>query len=262
MKSALNTSHPKISRVKNRWRLSPNAPRRSCAFSGPAVGRRTCCISSRGSGGRARGAPVLRAPPPLRCESRSLCSCGAWPPAGSCLAAAGSHKARCWESPRRSGLQETPPEGGADGRLSACGRLRRRCFDLLSLCPSDLGLLLLCGVHDGGAADLGQLAALAVERPAADLVADHVFDEEDAAVEAERQPVEELDVLQQVVVRVTEESREVMKKKKKCCIVHVALWPLAHDFIRNYLVNCRRKEIYHLCNEGSSSCWGHIWYLV
>lgn len=104
-----------------------------------------------------------------------------------------------------------------------------------------LGLLLLCGVHDGGAADLGQLAALAVERPAADLVADHVLDEEDAAVEAERQLVEELDVLQQVVVRVTEESREVMKKKK-CCIVHAALWPLAHDFILNYLVICRRKK--------------------
>lgn len=53
-----------------------------------------------------------------------------------------------------------------------------------------------------------------------------VFDEEDAADESERQPVEELDVLQQVVVRVTEESREVKKKKKKkkkCCIVHVSL---------------------------------------
>lgn len=122
MKSALNMSHPKTSTVKNTWRFSPNAPRRSCAFSGPAVGRRTCCISSRGSGGRARRAPLLRAPPPLRCESRSLCSCGAWPPAGSCPAAAGSHKARCSESPRRSGLQETPPEGGADGR-SACGTM-------------------------------------------------------------------------------------------------------------------------------------------
>lgn len=73
-----------------------------------------------------------------------------------------------------------------------------------------LGLLLLRGVHDGGAADLGQLAALAVERPAANLISDHVFDEEDTAVEAEGQPVEQLDVLQQVVVRVTEESREVL----------------------------------------------------
>lgn len=71
-----------------------------------------------------------------------------------------------------------------------------------------LGLLLLSGVHDGGAADLGQLAALTVEGPAANLIPDHVFDEEDAAVEAERQPVEQLDVLQQVVVRVTEGSQE------------------------------------------------------
>jgi len=70
-----------------------------------------------------------------------------------------------------------------------------------------LGLLLLRGVDDGGAADLGQLAALAVEGPAADLVSDHVLDEEDAAVEAEGQPVEQLDVLQQVVVGVAVETR-------------------------------------------------------
>ncbi|TNN39006.1 hypothetical protein EYF80_050830 [Liparis tanakae] len=60
--------------------------------------------------------------------------------------------------------------------------------------------------YDGGAADLGQLAALAVEGPAADLVSDHVLDEEDAAVEAEGQPVEQLDVLQQVVVGVAVET--------------------------------------------------------
>ena len=65
-----------------------------------------------------------------------------------------------------------------------------------------LGLLLLSGVHDGGAADLGDLAPLAVEGPAADLVADHVLDEEDAPVEAQGQLVEQLDVLQHVVVRV------------------------------------------------------------
>lgn len=72
---------------------------------------------------------------------------------------------------------------------------------------SHLGLLLLGGVDDRGAAHLGQLAALAVKGPAADLVPDHVFDEEDAAVEAERQSVEELDVLQQVVVRVAAETK-------------------------------------------------------
>lgn len=74
-------------------------------------------------------------------------------------------------------------------RWSECGRTHPH-----------LGLLLLRGVDNGGAADLGQLATLTVEGPAADLVPDHVFDEEDTPVEAERQPVEQLDVLQQVVV--------------------------------------------------------------
>lgn len=73
--------------------------------------------------------------------------------------------------------------------------------------PPHLGLLLLSGVDDGGAANLSQLATLAIEGPAADLVPDDVFDEEDAAVEAERQPVEQLDVLQQVVVRVAVEIK-------------------------------------------------------
>lgn len=58
-----------------------------------------------------------------------------------------------------------------------------------------LGLLLLCGVDDGGAAHLSQLAALSVKGPAADLVPDHVFDEEDSATVAEGQPVEQLNVL-------------------------------------------------------------------
>lgn len=59
---------------------------------------------------------------------------------------------------------------------------------------SHLGLLLLSGVDNRGAAHLCQLAALTVKRPAADLVPDDVFDEEDAAVEAEGQSVEKLDV--------------------------------------------------------------------
>lgn len=65
-----------------------------------------------------------------------------------------------------------------------------------------LSLLLLGGVDDGGAAHFGDLAALAVEGPAADLVPDDVLDEEHASVEPQRQLVEELDVLQHVVVRV------------------------------------------------------------
>lgn len=69
-----------------------------------------------------------------------------------------------------------------------------------------LGLLLLRGVDDGGAAHLGDLPALAVKRPAADLVSDHVFNEEHAAVKAQRELIEQLDVLQHVVVRVTGDS--------------------------------------------------------
>lgn len=70
-----------------------------------------------------------------------------------------------------------------------------------------LGLLLLRGVDDGGAAHLGQLSALTVERPAADLVPDHVLHEEDTSVEVQGQPVKQLDVLQQVVVRVAVKTK-------------------------------------------------------
>lgn len=103
------------------------------------------------------------------------------------------------------------------------------------LCPPHLGLLLLSGVHDGGAADLGQFAALAVEGPAANLLPDHIFDEEDAAVEAERQPVEQLDVLQQVVVRVTKQRKEV----KRCFSLAVSEAPgsLLYEKLFGHLVN-------------------------
>lgn len=67
-----------------------------------------------------------------------------------------------------------------------------------------LGLLLFRGVHNGGAAHLCQLTALAVEGPAADLIADDVLDEEHAAVEAQGELVKQLDVFQQVVIRVAE----------------------------------------------------------
>ena len=67
-----------------------------------------------------------------------------------------------------------------------------------------LGLLLLGGVHDGGAAHLCQLPALPVEGPAADLIADDVLDEEHTTVEAQGELVEQLDVFQQVVIGVAE----------------------------------------------------------
>lgn len=86
-------------------------------------------------------------------------------------------------------------------------------FSCITISASHLSLFLLCGVEDGGAAHLGQFTSLSVEGPAADLVSYHVSDEEDAAVEAEWQPVEQLDVLQQVVVWVTADTRgELMKE--------------------------------------------------
>lgn len=67
-----------------------------------------------------------------------------------------------------------------------------------------LGLLLLGGIHDGGAAHLCQLPTLPVEGPAADLIANDVLDEEHATVEAQGELVEQLNVFQQVVIRVAE----------------------------------------------------------
>ena len=48
-----------------------------------------------------------------------------------------------------------------------------------------LCVLPIRGVHDGGAADLGNLLAMAVEAPTADLVtSDYIFDKEDTVAEA------------------------------------------------------------------------------
>lgn len=67
---------------------------------------------------------------------------------------------------------------------------------------SYLCLFFLGRINDGGTADLSDLPPLPVERPAADLVADHVFDEEHPPVEPQGELIKELDVLQHVVVRV------------------------------------------------------------
>lgn len=72
--------------------------------------------------------------------------------------------------------------------------------------PPHLGLLLLRGIHDGGTAHLCQLTALAIKGPAADLVTNDILDEEHAAVEAQGELVKQLDVFQQVVVRVAEKT--------------------------------------------------------
>lgn len=65
-----------------------------------------------------------------------------------------------------------------------------------------LGLLFLSGINDGGAADLGDLAALPVERPAADLIPNDILDEKHPPVEPQGQLVKELNVLQHVVIGV------------------------------------------------------------
>lgn len=65
-----------------------------------------------------------------------------------------------------------------------------------------LGLFLLSGVDNGGATDFGNLAALAVKGPAADLVPDDILYEEDPSVEAQRQLIKQFDVFQHIVVRI------------------------------------------------------------
>lgn len=58
-----------------------------------------------------------------------------------------------------------------------------------------LGLLLLRGIDNGGAAHLGDLSALPVERPAADLIPQDILEEEQPPMEAQGQFVKQLDVL-------------------------------------------------------------------
>lgn len=62
--------------------------------------------------------------------------------------------------------------------------------------PPYLSLLLLRGIHNGGAAHLCQLTALPIEGPAADLIADDVLDEEHTAIEAQGELVKQFDVFQ------------------------------------------------------------------
>lgn len=50
-----------------------------------------------------------------------------------------------------------------------------------------LGLLLLGGIYNGGAAHFSYFAALPIKGPAADLIPKNIFDEEDSSIEAESQ---------------------------------------------------------------------------
>lgn len=117
-------------------------------------------------------------------------------------------------------------------------KTQRATREIPTSCSSQphLGLLLLSGVDDGGAANLSQLATLAIKGPAADLVPDDVFDEEDAAVEAERQPVEQLDVLQQVVVRVAVEI------KAERCRAEALHCSLVHELITVYQLQNNNQQ--------------------
>lgn len=63
-------------------------------------------------------------------------------------------------------------------------------------------LLFFRGIDDGSATHFCNLAAFTVERPAADLIPEHVFDKQHTAVESKHEFVKQLDVLQQVVIRV------------------------------------------------------------
>ncbi len=74
------------------------------------------------------------------------------------------------------------------------------------------GLFLLRGINNRGAADFGNLASLAVKRPAAYLISQHVFNEQHSAVKAQPQLIEQLNVLQKVIIRVAEETGYILMK--------------------------------------------------
>lgn len=101
------------------------------------------------------------------------------------------------------------------------------CFSLFTFSKTEghshLCLLLFCCVDDGGAADLSQLATLTIKRPAADFISNHIFHEEDAAIKTQGQPVEQLDVLQQIVIWVTGLGWG-FKKTKKSSVIYSNMW--------------------------------------
>lgn len=75
------------------------------------------------------------------------------------------------------------------------------CWGLgVYLCHTYFGLLLLCGIDNRSTAHFGNFAAFAIERPAADFIPKHVFDEEDAPIKPQHQLVKQFDVLQQVII--------------------------------------------------------------
>ena len=65
-----------------------------------------------------------------------------------------------------------------------------------------LGLFLLGGVDDRGTADFSDLAALAIEGPAADFIPNDILYEQDPSIKAQGQLIKQFDVLQHIVVRI------------------------------------------------------------
>lgn len=75
------------------------------------------------------------------------------------------------------------------------------CWKHPGLC-SYLCLFLLSSIDDGSAADFGDLPPLPVERPAADLISNHILYEEHSPIKPQGQLVKQLYVLQHVVIGV------------------------------------------------------------
>lgn len=70
-----------------------------------------------------------------------------------------------------------------------------------------LCLLLFCGINNGGAADFSNFTPLPIKWPTADLISNHVFDEEYSPVEPQRQLVKQLNIFQHVVIRIAGEQK-------------------------------------------------------
>lgn len=77
-----------------------------------------------------------------------------------------------------------------------------------------LCLLLLSSINNGCAADFCQFTALSVKGPAADLVSNDIFNEEYTTTVAQGQLLKQLDILEQVVIRVAFEEDKTNQKDK------------------------------------------------
>lgn len=83
---------------------------------------------------------------------------------------------------------------------------------LYLLSDAYFGLFFLCRIDNGSAAHFCNLAAFTIERPTADLISKHVFDKQDAAIKSKHEFVKQLNVLQQVIIRVA--GRETRQRTR------------------------------------------------